>query len=137
MTKCEACPASGRCIVETTGHAAFCGWAKSGGARRARVAELSAEDSATYPGLFEQARNAAGALVRVVVAAAKGQAVMVPAEALEERRAICAACPNFDAAAGRCRLCGCYTAAKLRTATEQCPDDPPRWTKWEAPQDDD
>lgn len=39
---CPDCPAAGRCIVQATGHAPYCDWARAGGRRRERVAELSA-----------------------------------------------------------------------------------------------
>jgi hypothetical protein len=42
--KCPACPAAGRCVVEFTGHVAFCGWAASGNpAAIARVVAMSAD----------------------------------------------------------------------------------------------
>lgn len=43
MPKCAACPAAGPCVVEWTGHRPYCVWAAAGGARRDRVAELSAD----------------------------------------------------------------------------------------------
>lgn len=37
---------------------------------------------------------------------------------------VCSICPQWEGGRGklgRCRLCGCYTATKLRLATESCP----------------
>lgn len=44
----------------------------------------------------------------------------------QERLAICKACDYW--AKHRCKLCGCWKALKLRWATSECPDKPPRWT---------
>ena len=48
-----------------------------------------------------------------------------PSNIFSERKAICRACPEWDACAlngtGRCKKCGCSTWAKLRMATEKCP----------------
>ena len=48
---------------------------------------------------------------------------------LEGRMTICRSCPKWDADAyagtGRCQICGCSTAAKLRLSHEKCPEG--RW----------
>jgi hypothetical protein len=84
-----------------------------------------------YPSLAEQAGNLLAAAGRIVAAAVQGEAIMVPAAVLEERKSICAGCEQFDPGPGRCRLCGCYTSRKLTLATESCPLDPPKWNRWE------
>jgi hypothetical protein len=43
IDRCADCPAAGRCVVEWTGHRAYCDWAAAGGERRARVVAMSAE----------------------------------------------------------------------------------------------
>jgi hypothetical protein len=43
------------------------------------------------------------------------------------RRGLCAACPEWDAAARRCRSCGCQTDIKIALRSSSCPLDPPRW----------
>lgn len=135
MAKCHDCPIPGTCIAERTGHLAFCAWAHSGRPDRlARIAELSAGlvAPAEYPPLYRQAANLAGAIGRVVVAAAKGEPIRVPPATYHARLAICRACPfNGERPAGvRCMKCGCG-GLKLELATEQCRDDPPRWGRWE------
>ena len=65
------------------------------------------------------ASNAVDALARVVRAAARGEAVLVPVELRARRRLLCTFCTSV--AAGRCRECGCFVAAKSALATERCP----------------
>jgi len=47
------------------------------------------------------------------------------------RRAACATCIHWEGkrwfGSGKCKLCGCATAIKLRMASEKCPANPPRW----------
>lgn len=104
---------------------------------RARVVALATGESppADYPSLATMATNLAGAVGRLVRTAAKGEALLVPADVLAERRRICGECPQFDRQRGRCRLCGCG-GAKLHLATEICPDKPPRWGPWEKPENE-
>jgi hypothetical protein len=104
--------------------------------RRRMIEKATGEAPASYPGLFAMAGNLAGALGRAIDAAVHGEPVLVPAEVIEARQAICAACPEWVAEARRCRICGCYTDAKLRLACEQCPLPEPRWPRWEKPTDD-
>lgn len=42
-----------------------------------------------------------------------------------ERYGTCKACPHF--VSFYCRLCRCIGYLKTKVATEQCPDQPPRW----------
>jgi hypothetical protein len=81
---------------------------------------------AEYPSLAAQAGSALAAAGRVAAALIRGEPVRVAPEVLEERRAICAACPHHDAARDRCRKCGCG-GLKLELATERCPEG-----RWEA-----
>lgn len=100
---------------------------------RARMVEKAVGEPpvpANYPGLGRQALNLASAAGRIVEAAIKGEPILVPAEVFEARKALCVACPNWDAQQRRCTLCGCKTDAKLRGAQESCPADPPKWGRW-------
>lgn len=84
------------------------------------------------PSLATQAVNLAGAVGRVIRAAAQGEPLKVPADVHAVRLEACLACPhNGKAEAGdvHCRLCGCR-ALKLQLATERCPDKPSRWDRW-------
>lgn len=64
IEKCPDCPAAGRCIVQATAHTPYCDWASSGGLRRDRVAELSAELDAGMPDAAAPSASEAMALVR-------------------------------------------------------------------------
>lgn len=62
----------------------------------------------------------------------------LPQAVIDERLAICKACPQYDATRHRCKLCGCCGGSgqskwlnKLALAIEACPDDPPRWGRYE------
>lgn len=74
-----------------------------------------------YPSLATQAANLAGAAVRFV---SSGLALVSQAE-YDRRRAICEACPLFDAAQTRCTRCGCSIAVKPWVKAEHCPE-----SKW-------
>lgn len=69
------------------------------------------------PGLAAKAVSAAKAAARF---AASGARLCTPSER-EARLAVCRACPEYDAARGLCRRCGCHTEIKLRMASESCP----------------
>jgi len=76
----------------------------------------------TPPPLLTQAKTVTTATAHWIAA---GSPVPTP-EQLAERLAICHDCPLWDASAfagtGRCNKCGCSTQAKLRMATEACPE---------------
>jgi hypothetical protein len=44
---------------------------------------------------------------------------LTPADVLKTRQETCKACEHFTGS--KCKLCGCFTEAKLRMATETCP----------------
>jgi hypothetical protein len=48
----------------------------------------------------------------------KGMAI-TPPEELTKRQEMCATCEHFTGS--KCKLCGCFTQAKQRMATEKCP----------------
>lgn len=64
-------------------------------------------------------------LTRAAARWARAGMPMASPEVLAARMEQCRACEHWDAKAlrgtGRCRHCGCSTAAKLRLATEKCP----------------
>jgi tetratricopeptide (TPR) repeat protein len=73
-----------------------------------------------------QALTEGPGLLRMAVSAAKSMAKFVgsgfettPAQTLEHRLQTCAACEHHTGV--RCRLCGCFTSAKVRLAHEECP----------------
>jgi hypothetical protein len=74
-------------------------------------------DPSAYPPIAQQARNLARALWEWATA---GFTVADEAE-VARRLAICRPCPNWRD--GRCALCGCALAWKVRMRTEHCPID--------------
>lgn len=48
-------------------------------------------------------------------------------EEVSRRRGICATCPEWLPLAAQCRICGCFTEAKIRLKSEYCPLNPPKW----------
>lgn len=122
--RCSACPSAGRCVVDWTGHRRFCDHAESGDpVWRGRIAALSAagppvpDAPPAYPPVARQLATAAKAAVRF---ARSGLKTVGRAE-YDRRRSICRACPLYDAAADRCRACGCNLKAKPWAASESCP----------------
>jgi hypothetical protein len=62
-----------------------------------------------------------------------------PANVIAQRRQACSICPHATKHRTRgltihslCSRCGCVINAKIRLASEQCPDLPPRWEKCES-----
>ncbi len=79
-----------------------------------------------YPSVGKMGLNLLGAATRMIVAAAKGEPVILPKEEQEKRLAICTRpCEFYDPQEGRCSQCGCkmkgLLLAKIRHATEDCP----------------
>jgi hypothetical protein len=70
-----------------------------------------------YPSVAEMAGNAAKAAVAFV---ASGGAMVGQAEK-DRRLDVCRACDRFEAAAGRCRECGCRMNWKARIESLDCP----------------
>lgn len=81
------------------------------------------EEEQKTPSLFQMAKNVTKAAANFV----KGGMKTVTDQQLKNRLDICRRCDKFDMQAfggtGRCLLCGCSTALKLKMATEKCPID--------------
>jgi hypothetical protein len=103
----------------SSGHARLCELAAEGDA--GYVALLCEDALPVFPPPAAQARNLAGAVGRFV---AGGMKRATP-EQQAERLAVCRGCPEFRD--GRCRVCGCFLSAKIASAAEHCPLDPPKW----------
>lgn len=69
------------------------------------------------PTAAEQAAN----LGRSLFAWATSGFAMTTDDERSARLSVCAGCEHWDAAPRRCRLCGCYTDAKIALKTEHCP----------------
>jgi tetratricopeptide (TPR) repeat protein len=75
----------------------------------------SVETAAGSPGLLRMAVSAARSMAKFLGSGLK----TTPAPTLQRRLRTCAACSHHTGL--RCRLCGCFTAAKARMAHEECP----------------
>lgn len=71
------------------------------------------------PSLGEQAAIAGRAGLRAAKAIATGSQVAALPETVVQRKAICHSCDKWIK--GGCELCGCFTALKIKLATEACP----------------
>lgn len=87
------------------------------GSALAAEAEAAASRPAEYPPVATQAANLAGSLWAWAVSGFS----MASDEERARRLAICRACPQYDAEAVRCHLCGCYLGAKTSLKIEHCP----------------
>lgn len=88
--------------------------------------ELGTEDvgdTPTTPSLFEMSANLTGAVARF----ARSGFRLADKLQVDERLASCRTCAEYRD--GRCLLCGCFVAAKVRLLTEACPLG--RWQKQE------
>lgn len=56
-----------------------------------------------------------------------GRPVIAPYFIYRSREVRCKRCPHYDGLF--CSKCSCLANLKVRLASEQCPDDPPRWSK--------
>ncbi|WP_165073325.1 hypothetical protein [Paludisphaera rhizosphaerae] len=74
-----------------------------------------------YPPFAVQAVSAVKAAARFVASGCE----TVDQSEFDRRKAICEACPNYQAADDRCLLCGCMLSIKPWSAVESCPD--ARW----------
>jgi hypothetical protein len=75
----------------------------------------------TLPGLGQTAANFFKATTKHILSGLKN----VNDEVYQQRIDICNVCDKR--VEDRCTICGCFIAKKARWASEQCPDDPPRW----------
>lgn len=121
--KCEHCPLSGACVGQTQPFA--CKMAESGTESELVWIANQSAGVVEYPPIATQAVTAIKAAVKFAASGFK----TVDDERYERRLEICKACPLFDAAQNRCKSCGCYTASKLKMASESCPHpEGPRWS---------
>ncbi len=58
---------------------------------------------------------------------AQGNNIFCSQEIINQRLAVCKACPEFIAMTSQCRKCGCFMSAKTRLRTASCPID--KWGK--------
>ena len=81
------------------------------------------QTSPALPGAGQLAVNAAGALARNVLQAARGGPVLATREIAESRHEICRTCEHYHPGQDRCahRDCGCFLKAKAWLHAERCP----------------
>ena len=79
------------------------------------------------PNLIDKAKSLGTA---VYDWASKDKFQKTPHDEVEKRKAICLACPQWDATAfnnlGKCKICGC-SSGKWYIPSSKCPDNPPKW----------
>ena len=77
--------------------------------------------------------NFTAAMARAAKAYLVGEPVFVSTDEWKARLAVCVKCDHFQKATSTtqptCGLCGCIVKAKAWMATEDCPDNPPRWAE--------
>jgi hypothetical protein len=75
-----------------------------------------------YPSAKEMISSASSSIARWINSGLD----LASREVVEKRRQICILCPFWDSMAlnstGRCKKCGCSTWAKIKLATESCPE---------------
>lgn len=74
--------------------------------------------------IFKKFKN----FTKAIIKRASGGFVNVPANIEASRLESCSKCPFLIE--GECSLCGCPVAAKVKWASEACPDIPSRWGVW-------
>ena len=72
------------------------------------------------PSLAEQLSNAGRAAGRAIAAVAQLKPLQVSDEVRQQRAELCGSCAEL-LGDWRCGACGCFTPAKVRMTTEQCP----------------
>lgn len=68
-------------------------------------------------------RSIADAAKTVATATADGKPMVAAPAVVAARQAVCVDCEHWRAGDGRCALCGCWTAARIRLAALSCPID--------------
>lgn len=58
------------------------------------------------------------------------QGGFVPERVAVGRLEHCLTCKHFHLIKRQCQICGCLMPAKVRIALAECPDKPPRWSKY-------
>lgn len=77
-------------------------------------------DDAIYLALrAKHGRSATSRLSKALLSWVSKGMPLTPPDELKSRQEACRTCEHFTGS--RCRLCGCFTEAKLRMATETCP----------------
>ena len=75
-----------------------------------------------YPSAKEMISSASSSIARWINSGLD----LASREVVEKRRQTCIVCPFWDSmalnATGRCKKCGCSTWAKIKLATESCPE---------------
>lgn len=86
------------------------------------AAKKAEEKKQEYPSAKEMVSSASNSIVKWINSGLR----LASKEEIEKRRRICITCPFWDSmalnATGRCKKCGCSTWAKIKLATESCPE---------------
>ena len=118
---CPRCPCPASCL----GWPAFCEWAAEEPADAVKLGHIRARSAMgavpSPPPPGPSAGRMAANLGRALWEWAIAGFAMADEGERARRLAICARCPEWEPVAGRCRICGCSTAAKVSMKTEHCP----------------
>ena len=78
-----------------------------------------------FSNLFKEAEKVSKSLrssaAKAGVAIAQGKPIVAQKDKAKERLDICSKCKDLDKNLGRCTLCGCFVAAKVKADYESCP----------------
>ena len=66
-------------------------------------------------------KTAALAMGKVIVAAVKGEPLLVDDATVKHREATCKQCSRWRPKTNRCSVCKCYLILKVQLKTESCP----------------
>jgi len=59
-----------------------------------------------------------------------GWGIMAPGVVIAYRKLECSKCPhNSKTSYPQCRVCTCFIEVKTMLASDECPDNPPRWNR--------
>lgn len=78
-----------------------------------------------FSNLFKEAakmsKGLAGSAVKAGVAFSNGKPIIAQKNKAQHRLDVCNKCKDLDKNLGRCTLCGCFVAAKVKADYESCP----------------
>ena len=78
-----------------------------------------------FSNLFKEAakmsKSLAGSAVKAGAAISNGKPIIAQKNKAQQRLDICNKCKDLDKNLGRCTLCGCFVAAKVKADYESCP----------------
>ena len=78
-----------------------------------------------FSNLFKEAakmsKSLAGSAAKAGAAISNGKPIIAQKNKAQQRLDVCNKCKDLDKNLGRCTLCGCFVAAKVKADYESCP----------------